>query len=304
MAKTILRWQSKLILLIVLPGVGAHVLLEAHWWSLQSPVVAIWTLGLAAVFGLVTWKVRAATPWAALTGAAILASLMFSSMHFPYAPWRTALIPVLAVVALSFITTRLGRGKKERLGIAEAKHGRSPSQVTANLGIATIASSEFFQSWLIDSHGFTNTTLVPMPLFAIALAALAEAAADTTSSEFGQAFGGSPRMITTLRKADPGTDGAVTLLGTLAGVLAAAAVAAAGTWSVSGDRTMFWLACAGGVFGLLFDSFLGATLEKAGWLDNDAVNFLSTAAAAILAIVVLAMLRPPAPVPPPHLITH
>ncbi len=304
MAQIELRWQSKLILLIVLPGVGAHVLLEAHWWSQQSPSVATWTLGLAAVFGLVTWKVRAALPWAALTGAAILASLMFSSTYFPYEPWHTALIPVLAVVSLSFITTRLGRRKKERLGTAESKRGRAPSQVTANLGIAAIASSEFFQSWLIDAHGFTNTTVVTMPLFTIALAALAEAAADTTSSEFGQVFGGSPRMITTLRKVEAGTDGAVTLLGTLIGVLAAAAVAAAGTWALSGDRTMFWLACAGGVFGLLIDSLLGATFEKAGWLNNDAVNFLSTAAAAILVIVVLATMRPPAPVPPPHLITH
>jgi uncharacterized protein (TIGR00297 family) len=299
-----LRWQSKLVLLVVLPGVGAHVLLEAHWWSLQSAPAAVWTLGLAAIFALVTWKMRAATPWAALTGGAILASVMFATTYFPYEPWHTALVPVLAVVAISFITTRLGRGKKERMGIAEGKRGRSTSQVVANLGVATIASSEFFQSWLIDSHGFTNTGLVPMPLFTVALAALAEAAADTASSEFGQAFGGNPRMITTLRKVEPGTDGAITIAGTLAGIAAAALVAAAGTYALSGDRTMFWLSCVGGILGLLIDSLLGATLEKAGWLNNDAVNFLSTASAAVFAIIVLATMRPPLPVPPPHLITH
>jgi uncharacterized protein (TIGR00297 family) len=303
-AQTDLRWQSKLILLIVLPGVGAHVLLEAHWWSLQSAPVAIWTLGLSALFGLVTLKIRAATPWAALTGAAILASLMFATTYFPYVPWHTALVPVLAVVALSSVTTLLGRRKKERFGTAESKRGRSPSQVAANLGIAAIAASEFFQSWLVDSHGFTNTTLVPMPLFTIALAALSEAAADTASSEVGQVYGGDPRMITTLRKVEPGTDGAITLAGTLAGILAAAAVAAAGTWALSGDRTMFWLSCAGGVFGLLFDSLLGATLEKIGWLNNDAVNFLSTASGAIFAIAFLATMRPAPPVPPLHGITH
>ena len=304
MAQTDLRWQSKLVLLAVLPGVGAHVLLEAHWWSLQSAPVAIWTLGLAALFGLITLKIRAATPWAALTGAAILASLMFATTYFPYVPWRTALVPVFAVVVLSSITTKLGHRKKERFGTAESKRGRSPSQVAANLGIAAIASTEFFQSWLVDSHGFTNTTIVPMPLFAIALAALAEAAADTASSEFGQVFGGNPRMITTLRKVEPGTDGAITLAGTLAGIIAAFIVAAAGTYAVSGDRTMFWLGCAGGVFGLLFDSLLGATFEKLGWLNNDAVNFLSTASAAIFAIAILATLRPPLPVPPLHGITH
>jgi uncharacterized protein (TIGR00297 family) len=211
---------------------------------------------------------------------------------------------VLAVVGITFVTTRLGRRKKERIGTAESKRGRSPSQVTANLGVAAIGSSEFFQSWLIDSHGFANTTLIPEPLFTIALAALAEAAADTASSEIGQVFGGSPRMITTLRKVEPGTDGAITFAGTLAGIFAAVLVAAAGTWALSGDRAMLMLSCAGGVFGLLFDSLLGATLEKIGWLNNDAVNFLSTASAATFAILVLATMRSPAPVPPLHGIMH
>jgi uncharacterized protein (TIGR00297 family) len=302
--QTDLRWQSKLILLAVLPGVGAHVLLEAQWWGLQSAPVAIWTLCLGALFGLVTWKLRAATPWASLTGAAILASLMFSSTYFPYLPWHTACTPVLAVVAITFLTTKLGRSKKERIGTAESKRGRSPSQVAANLGVAAIASSGFFQSWLIDSHGFANTTPIPAPLFTIALAALAEAAADTASSEIGQVFGGKPRMITTLRKVEPGKDGAITFAGTLAGIIAAALVATAGTWALNGDRTMLMLSCAGGVFGLLFDSVLGATFEKIGWLNNDAVNFLSTASAAVFAIVVLATMRPPAPVPPLHGIFH
>ncbi len=66
-------------------------------------------------------------------------------------------------------------------------------------------------------------------LFALALAALAEAAADTVSSEIGQVLGGRPRMITTLRAVDPGRDGAMSLAGTLAGVVAAAVVAGAGT---------------------------------------------------------------------------
>jgi len=42
----------------------------------------------------------------------------------------------------------------------------------------------------------------------------------------------------------------------------------------------FNVSCAGAVFGLFFDSLLGATLEERGLLNNDAVNFLSTAGAA------------------------
>ena len=128
-----------------------------------------------------------------------------------------------------------------------------------------------------------------MLLFAVGLAALAEAAADTVSSEVGQVFGGRPRMITTLREVEPGTDGAISLAGTLAGVVAAAIVAGAGTLALGGDRIMFAVSCAGGVFGLFFDSLLGATLEERGWLNNDAVNFLSTGSAAAFALGSLAL---------------
>jgi uncharacterized protein (TIGR00297 family) len=287
-----LQWQSKLILLAVLPFVGAHVVLEAHWWATQATPVATWTLSLSALFGLVTWNVRAATPWASAAGAALLASLMFSTTTFPYELWHTALVPVLALVVLTFLSTRLGRREKERLGIAENRRGRSPDQVVANLGVAAIVSSEFVQSWFVDSS-IARPPLPPMLLFSIGLAALAEAAADTVSSEIGQVFGGRPRMITTLREVDPGTDGALSVAGTVAGVIAAAVVAAVGAFALRGGREMFGVSCAGGVFGLLFDSLLGATLQQRGWLNNNAVNFLSTAAAAAFALVLLTILPGP-----------
>jgi uncharacterized protein (TIGR00297 family) len=165
--------------------------------------------------------------------------------------------------------------------------------VAANLGVAALVSSEFAQSWFTDTHWFTRATLAPMPLFAVGLAALAEASADTVSSEIGQVFGGQPRMMTSLRTVDPGTDGAISLAGTLAGVVAAGIVAAIGTLALRGDFAMLWISCAGGVFGLFFDSFLGATLERRGWLNNDAVNFLSTASAAAFVLALLALLSHP-----------
>jgi len=286
--KSKLAWQSKLVLLMVLPFAGAEVVLEAHWWAVQATPVATWTVGLSVLLGLVTWKLRAANPRGAIAGAAITACLMFSTVIIPYEPWHTALIPVLAVAVLAFVSTLLGRGKKEHLGTAESRHGRSASQVAANLGVAAIVSSASVQSMFIDSRWFTQDSLSPMLLFSLGLAALAEAAADTASSEVGQVFGGLPRMITTLRKVKPGTDGAISLAGTLAGVVAAALVAAAGTFALRGGRTIFAISWAGGVFGLLFDSLLGATLEERGWLNNDLVNFLSTCSAAGFALGLLA----------------
>jgi uncharacterized protein (TIGR00297 family) len=97
-------------------------------------------------------------------------------------------------------------------------------------------------------------------------------------------------MITTLRTAEPGTDGAISVAGTAAGVIAAGVVALAGSVALRGGLTMFWVSWAGGVFGLFFDSLLGATLEQRGWLNNDAVNFLSTASAAGFALGLLVIL--------------
>jgi len=285
-----LVWQSKSILLMVLPFAAANLVLQTHWWATQSAPVAIWALGLSGLLGMVVLYLRAATPGGAFAGAIIAASLIFSTAIFPYRPWQTALVPVVAVFVLAYISTRLGRRQKERLGTAERRHGRSASQVAANLGVAAIVSSEVVQSWLAGTNWFTRATLVPMPLFAVGLAALAEAAADTVSSEVGQVLGGRPRMITTLRVVEPGTDGAISLAGTLAGIAAGAAVSLAGAFALGGGGEMFWIAGAGGLFGLFFDSLLGATLERRGWLNNDAVNFLSTISAAAFALVVLALL--------------
>lgn len=290
LSRSRLFWQSKLVLLLVLPFLAADVVLQGHWWAANYAPVAIWTLGLSLIFGLIVLDLRAATQGAAFTGAVIAADLMFSTAPLPFQPWRTALIPVLALFLLSFITTRLGREKKERLGTAEKRQGRNAAQVAANLGVAALVSCELAQSGLRNADWLSRLAMPSASLFAVGLAALAEAAADTVSSEVGQVFGGQPRMITNLRKAEPGTDGAISLAGTLAGVTAAAIVAVAGTLALAGNWTFFAVSCAGGLFGLFFDSLLGATLERLGWLNNDAVNFLSTAAASAFALGLMALL--------------
>ncbi len=275
----------------MLPVVAIDVIFQARWWAAQAPSVAIWTLGLSTLLGLLAWTARSATLGAAVTGAAITASLMFSTaMIFPYEPWRTGLMPVLAVLILTSISTRLGRKRKEHFGTAESRRGREASQVAANLGLAALVSSAVAQSWQINQGWLGLANLGSSAVFAAGLAALCEAAADTVSSELGQLFDSRPRMITTLRVAEPGTDGAISYGGTMAGVVAAGLVALVGSAALRADRTVFAVTWVGGIFGLLFDSVLGATLERRGWLNNDAVNFWSTASAGAFALAALSVL--------------
>jgi uncharacterized protein (TIGR00297 family) len=286
-----LAWQSKLILLLVLPYTAVSVTVAAREWLAQDPAVALWSLGLSAALGVLAWALRTATPAAALTGAAINASLMFSMFDPPFRPWRTGFIAVLAVLIVTSLATRFGRRRKERLGAAEKRHGRGAAQVAANLGMAALVMDPAAQSGLIDTHWLAGRTFAS--IFALGLAALAEAAADTVSSEIGQVLGAAPRMITTLRRVEPGTDGGVTLAGTVAGVIAAGLVAFAGCIALHGDAWLLAVSWGGGVFGFFFDSFLGATLERARWLNNDAVNFLSTASSVACALTLLALVPHP-----------
>jgi uncharacterized protein (TIGR00297 family) len=286
-----LEWQSKLILLLVLPPAATSMVLDCIAWLGEPQAIVLWTLGLSALLGLATWKLRAATPAAAATGAVMTASLMFSTVSFPYEPWHTAMTPTLAVSLLAFVATRVGRAKKERLGTAEGRRGRTASQIAANLGVAALIAIGPIQSWLLDMRWALHVARSGVSLLVLAIAALAEAAADTVSSEIGQVFGGRPRLITTLRAVEPGQDGAVSLAGTLAGVIAACIVAGVGAWALRGDWNFFALSAAGAVFGLFFDSLLGATFEAWHWLNNDAVNFLSTASAAGCALALIAVLK-------------
>ncbi len=270
-----------------MPFVGVDVAIEALRWAAQAPSVAISVLGVSALLGLLTFILRAATPGAAATGATITAGLMFSTAAVPFAAWRTLLIPILAVFLLAFGSTRVGRHKKERMGTAEQRRGRMAAQVAANLGLAALIASDLTRSWTAQNSQLHPPAALPVPILAAALAVLAEAAADTVSSEIGQVLGGRPFMITTLRRVEPGGDGAVSPAGTLAGVLAAAIVTALGTLALHGNLAMFWISTGAGVFGLFFDSLLGATLEQRDLLNNDAVNFLSTAGAAAVALAAL-----------------
>lgn len=270
----------------MLPAAAVDVALQAPRWVEQDARVAVWTLGLSAVLGFCAWLLRSGTPAAAFTGAILTASLMFSTAETPYAPWHTALAPVLTFLVITSLATRLGRAKKERLGTAEQRHGRGAAQVAANLGMAVLASLAIARMALSDRlHLHESAGGI---YFAVGLAALAEAAADTISSELGQVLGGTPRMLTTFKSVPPGTDGGITLAGTASGMLAAALVAGIGTWALSGTPAMFWISWGSAAFGLFFDSLLGATLERRGLLNNDWVNFASTGSSAAVALGLLA----------------
>ncbi len=102
---------------------------------------------------------------------------------------------------------------------------------------------------------------------------------DTFSSEFGGLYD-NPRLITTLRPVEPGTDGGVTWQGVAAGAAGAGIIAgiAALTQDISTVGSGVILLC--GLVGMTVDSLLGATVEGSV-VGNQGVNMLATLAAAL-----------------------
>jgi len=223
-------------------------------------------LAVTLAFSLLALAARGVGPSGALAGGAIA---------FIMAGRETRMFWVLLLVFfLTLAATRLRDSRKRQLRVAESRTGRTASQVMANLffaGLATAAPP--VHAWQL-----------------LALAAMAELAADTTSSEIGTAFPGKTVLITSWEPVAPGTDGGISIGGTLAGSAAALVVAACafalGLITLSGAAVV----TAAAILGALVDSFLGALLERRGRLNNDAVNLLSTGAALGIASLLIMVL--------------
>lgn len=172
---------------------------------------------------------------------------------------------------------------------------RDAAQVLANGGVAALAAL-----------GPLHPALWPPPLAAaILVSSLAAAAADTWASSLGARSPRAPRLITTGALVPAGTSGAVSWLGTLGGAVGAASVGLIAALALH-SWSLFPVGIGTGLAGMLFDSYLGATLQarfrcpacaadcdrpvhRCGaravhlsgwrWCGNDGVNFLATLAA-------------------------
>ena len=108
-------------------------------------------------------------------------------------------------------------------------------------------------------------------------------------AQVGKAYGKTTYLITTLARVPRGTDGAVSLEGTAAGVAASAAFAVAALAAGQLDMLGAVAVVVAALFANTLESVLGATLQgRVAWLTNDVVNAVQICVAAAAGVLLYA----------------
>jgi uncharacterized protein (TIGR00297 family) len=244
------------------------LLTEGRWegWLGADPWLRLgWAVGINALLGGIAYAIRG------VDRSGLVAGLLLGTLIWASLGWQGWLL-LLAFFVIGTGCTKLGYQRKAAAKLAQEKGGRRGMRhALANGGVAAAAAL------------FAATTAFP-EAFALAFAgALATAAADTAGSEIGQLWGRRTFLITTLRPVPRGTQGAVSVEGTLAGVAASALVAALGAAGGLYPWAGVAIVIVAAFLGSVLESVVGATLERRGLLDNEAVNFLNTLLGAVIA---------------------
>jgi uncharacterized protein (TIGR00297 family) len=188
------------------------------------------------------------------------------------AGWRGWLL-LLATFGVAVMASRMGLRRKTLLGIAEGRGGRrGAGNAVANTGVATAAAL------LAVTSGASGPAMIAF------VAALAAGGSDTIASEIGKAWGRRTFLFPSFRHVAPGTSGAISPEGTAAGLIGALILGSLGVALGLVPAAALLPVVIGATIGSFAESAMGATLEGAGFVNNDVLNFLNTAIAAAAAV--------------------
>ena len=205
--------------------------------------------------------------------------------------WRGYILTLFYLFVGSAVT-KVGFAQKEAEGTAEARGGiRGPGNVWGSAltgavcALVIVAIELALVGRIGDLQAVQLYSIWPTLLVLGFVASLSTKLSDTTATEIGKAYGKRTFLITTLQPVPRGTEGAVSLEGTAAGVVASIVLAMVAWFSGLISLAEVGI-CAIAAFGATtIESIIGATIEeKLAWLTHDLVNIINTTIGAVLAI--------------------
>ena len=181
------------------------------------------------------------------------------------------LLLIVLFLVMSLLATKYSKKYKRSLGQFE---GRRTSKNVISNGVVACFMAAFGGYYLPFVGGF--------------IGAIATATADTLGSEIG-VLDPHPRLITTFQSVDPGTNGAVSVLGTVIGIIGAAVIGIVAflLGIVPSPLSAIAVSVISGFVGCFTDSILGALFENRGMITNEHVNLLATIVGAIVGILLI-----------------
>ena len=168
--------------------------------------------------------------------------------------------------------TKIKMEQKKKEGIAEKNNGaRGPENVWGSASVAMICA---ILSYIDKSRA---------NLYKLAyVSSLATKLADTFQSEIGKAFGKNTFLITNLKKVPRGTEGAISIEGTIAGILGSLLInIAAYKLKILDQNKEISVSIVSSQIATFIESYIGAKYQKK-WLNNEIVNAINTLIGAIL----------------------
>ena len=181
------------------------------------------------------------------------------------------LLLIVLFLVMSLLATKFSKKYKQSLGEFE---GRRTSKNVISNGVVACFMAAFGGYYLPFVGGF--------------IGAIATATSDTLASEIG-VLDQHPRLITTFQKVDPGTNGAVSVLGTAVGIVGAAIIGIASylLGIMPNPLLAICVAIISGTVGCFMDSVLGAVFENRHLITNEHVHLIATIVGALVGILLL-----------------
>ncbi len=189
-----------------------------------------------------------------------------------------AWLSVVVYLILGSAVTKLGFYNKQQRGLAESRGGkRGPENVWGS------SATGAFLSIIYTLH------IWPESLVLIGFASSFSAKlADTFGSEIGKRWGTKTYLISSLRKVQPGTEGAISLEGTIASLIGGFIMAMV-MWifKIISSYESIILITFVALLATLLESFIGALVQnRFRLLNNEIVNSIQTSIAALLSIII------------------